>query len=295
MDNHQHQEQESSRKKNVVLGIAAIGILAIVITLSYYAIKKIQNHQFANNDTSQEVFEASPEDASQLQGFCTQSAKKIYAMKDVNAAVAEYKANIENCAEVYFAIDDHAEPGRFRREGMYGDFVIDLAHFLAETDRKAANDLLSYAKSLKDWDFYLGPVSCDAQHVIEAYQESLNSSEEKVCIKKDEFKQKLIPVLQSKNFSVLAKTLPSNEVVWLGQPESDVGCPEKLSSIVSILQKHLPGNIKVEESKMEMNESEDLFLSVRQGDEEKIIFVFRPNNDCLEIQSVLVPTIETAE
>lgn len=295
MDNHQNQEQDRNHKKNIVLGIASVGILAIVATLSYYAIKKIQAHQSLNGETGQEMFEASPEISSQAQTDCVQSAKKIYATKDILAALAEYKNNVENCREVYFAIDDRAEPGKFRREGMYGDFVIDLAHALAETDKKAANDIFNYAKSIKNWEFYLGPVSCDAHHVIEAYQESLNSVDEKVCIKKNEFQEKLIAPLQNKNFSILSKTLPFRNVIWLGQPESDVGCPEKLSSITTILQKHLAGNIKVEESKTEMNESEDLLLSVKQGNEEKIIFVFHPNNDCLEIQSVLVPMSETSE
>lgn len=293
MDNHQ--EKEQSQKKNIVLGLASIGILAIVIALSYYAIKRIQSHQSTNTEAGQEIFETTPEVSSLAQGDCVQSAKKIYSEKDINIAVAEYKANAENCREIYFAMDDRLPQSKFRKEGMYGDFAIDLAHVLAESDKQAANEILNFAKTLKNWEFYLGPVSCDAHHVVDAYQESLNANEEKICIKKNEYQEKLVVALQTKNFSVLSKTLPNKEVVWLGQPESDVGCPEKLSNIISLLQKQLKNTFKVEESKTEMNESEDLLLSIRQGNEEKIIFVFRPNNECLEIQSVLIPTAETSE
>lgn len=294
MDNHQHEEQ-SSKKKNVVFGIAAIGILAIVSIISYYAIKKIQNHSGLPMDIAQELFEDSPEASNQAQADCILSARKIYAISEVEAAFTEYKTHAENCREIYFAIDDNSGASKFRREGMYGDLIVDLALLAAETDKKVANEILDYGKSLKPWEFYLGPVSCDAHHVLDAYRESMNFAEEKICANAQDFKEKLIAPLQAKNFSILGKALSDKEVIWLGQPDSDVGCPEKLSTIISLLNKLLAGNIKVDESQNEMNETEDLMLSAHIGNEEKAIFVFRPIDGCLQTQSVLVPSVEPIE
>ena len=86
-----------------------------------------------------------------------------------------------------------------------------------------------------------------------------------------------------------------NEVVWLGMPESDVGCPEKISSVIQILKKLTPGPISVDSAATELNENNQLNLNIKLSDKENITFVLSSEQGCLKLNSVLVPNLETSE
>ena len=110
-----------------------------------------------------------------------------------------------------------------------------------------------------------------------------------------QYKEKLIPDLQKKNFNVLKSVLSNVDVVWMGQPESDVGCPEKISSVIDLLNKLLPTTVTVEDPKTEESDPQELSLALKNNGEEKVVLVFRAENQCLQIRSLLVPNLEVVE
>lgn len=292
MDNNQ-QDQQTSRKTKVIFALlSTIAVIAVVL-VGYVVLSKIKNQSvLAEDSASQEQFEGQPEISSNLQQECQQSAVKLTTLKKIEDIEQEYKDHAVNCREVYFAID-FLSP--FRREGMYPDLAVDIAHQAYKTDKPKAHEILNFAKTLKPWEFYLGPVSCDSHHVIDAYLESLDLPEDKVCIKLADYKTKLLPELQSKKFEIFQRMLSNTDTVWMGQPESDVGCPEKISSVIQIIKKLTEGNISIEEPKQESADAPDIFVSIKSNDTEKVGLVLKAENECLQIKSVLVPNLEVSE
>lgn len=291
MDNQQ--EQKSARKNKIIFaGLSAVAIIAVVV-IGYVVLSKIKNQSaLADDGASQEQFEGAPEISSNLQQECQQSAVKLTTFKNLKDLEEEFKAHAANCREVYFAID-FLSP--FRREGMYPDLSVDIAHRAYKEDAAKAHEILNFAKTLKPWEFYLGPVSCDSHHVIDAYMESLDLPQDKVCIKLADYKSKLHSELQNKNFDIFKKMLSNEDTVWMGQPESDVGCPEKISSVIEIVKKLTAGTITVDEPKQESPEATDIVVSIKDKELEKVGLVFKVENECLQIKSVLVPNLEVSE
>jgi hypothetical protein len=293
MDNNQQQEQAMSRKMKIIFAAASTVAVILVFAVGYILLSRIKaTDTLADAATSQEQFEGSPEISSNLQQECQQSAVKLTTLRKIEQLEAEFESHAANCRDVYFAIDFQSP---FRREGMYPDLAVDLAHQAFKEDKNKAHEILNFAKTLKAWDFYLGPVSCDSHHVIDAYIESLDLPTDKLCVKLSDYKTKLIPELQNKNFEILKRLLANDDTVWMGQPESDMGCPEKISSIVQIVKKLSEGNIKVEEPKLESDENTDIFISIKDKETEKVGLVFRSENECLQIKTVLVPNLEVSE
>lgn len=290
MDNQN--DQQVAKRKNIVFAATAGVALIIVAVVGYITLSKIKGEQGPSDSISQEQFQTTPEISTALQSECQDSAVKIASMSDIDDVFAEYKMHAEVCREVYFSID---RDSLFRKEGMYADLAVDFAHYAFKKDKNKAAEIFNFAKSLTPWEFYLGPVSCDSHHVLDAYIESLNLVDEKVCIKPTQFQEQLIPQLQAKKYNILKGMLAPQEVVWMGQPESDVGCPEKISAIIEVIKKLTPAETTVEVPKQEDTESNDLLLSIKSGGQDKVALVFRPENECLQLRSLLVPSLDVVE
>jgi hypothetical protein len=293
MDNNQQQEQAMSRKMKIIFAAASTVAVILVFTIGYILLSRIKNSDnVADAAASQEQFEGSPQISSNLQQECQQSAVKLTTLKKIEQLESEFEAHASNCRDVFFAIDFQSP---FRREGMYPDLAVDLAHQALKDDKNKAHEILNFAKTLKPWEFYLGPVSCDSHHVIDAYIESLDLPTDKLCVKLSDYKTKLIPELQNKNFEIFKKLLANDDTVWMGQPESDMGCPEKISSIIQIVKKLSDGPISIDEPKQVSDENTDVYISIKNKETEKVGLVFHSENECLQIKSILVPNLEVSE
>ncbi len=290
MDNQS--EEQVKKKKGLIFAVTASVAVVSVALIAYFTLSKIKNSQPVPSELSQEQFQTNPELSAVLQAECQESALKISKLGAISEIEPEFRAHAEACRDVYFSIDGDS---LFRKEGMYADLAIDLAHLALKENKNKALEIINFAKSLKPWEFYLGPVSCDSHHVIDAYLESMNLPLEKACIKLSDYKEKLIPELQNKKFSILKSMLSNSEVIWLGQPESDVGCPEKISSVIELADKLSTGSLSIEASKQSEDESPDLVVSLKITGDEKLALVFRPENECLQIRSLLVPNLDVVE
>ncbi len=285
-------DQQPSKKRNIIFIASSLAAVGVVVLIAVVTLGKIKSNSTGAAATSQEQFETTPELSLNLQKECQDSAVQISTLKNTQALMQEFKSHIDNCREIYFSLENESP---FRKEGMYADLSVDLAHFASKENKEKALEILNFAKSLKPWEFYLGPVSCDSHHVLDAYIESLNLPSEKSCITLEQYKEKLIPQLQNKNFSILKTMLSNAEVVWMGQPESDVGCPEKISSVIEVIEKLASGTITISEPTPEEAQQSDLVLSLKSNTQDKLALVFKPENSCLQIRSLLVPNLEVVE
>lgn len=290
-DDQQPEKKAPKQKNQIVFAISSFSALVIVGVIAFFALSKIKQNKDIAEGMSQDQFEGEVQISSQLQAECQGSAAKISKMQEASAMEAEYRQNAENCKDVYFALDVESS---IRKEGMYADIVVDIAKKLAITEKTKAIDLLKFARDIKTWDFYLGPTSCESQQVLDAYIESFSSAEEKSCVAGADVQSKLVPELTAKNFSYLSKLTPQNEVVWLGAPESDLGCPEKISSILEILKKLTTGAVTAEAALNE-NESNQMSVNLKLSDKETITLVLQGEPACLKLSSVLIPNPETTE
>ena len=290
MDNQQ--TEQAAKKRTLIFAAIAVSAVTLVAAIAFVILSKVKNQQENSVGVSQEQFQAAPELSAALQSECQESAAKLATLKSNDELEAEFKSHVTNCREVYFSIEAESA---FRKEGMYADLAVDLSHYFSKENKAKAMAMMNFAKSLKPWEFYLGPVSCDSHHVLDAYIESLNLPSEKTCISMAQYKEKLIPDLQKKNFNVLKSVLSNVDVVWMGQPESDVGCPEKISSVIDLLNKLLPTTVTVEDPKTEESDPQELSLALKNNGEEKVVLVFRAENQCLQIRSLLVPNLEVVE
>ncbi len=288
-------EKALKKRNQIIFAVSSFSALVIVGAIAFFGLSKIKALKVLSADDtgmSQDQFEGAVEISPQLQGECQNSANKLTTLNDTAAMEQEYRQFAENCKDVYITLDNVTH---FRKEGMYGDLVVDLAKEISKTDKTKAVALLIFARDIKSWDFYLGPVSCDSQHVLDAYIESYSLSENKTCYTKDDVSTKIASEVTSKNFSFLSKMVSQNEVVWLGMPESDVGCPEKISSVVEVLKKLTPGSITLDTSSVEPNENNQLSLNIKLSDKENITLVMGTGESCLSLNSVLVPNLEVSE
>ena len=110
-----------------------------------------------------------------------------------------------------------------------------------------------------------------------------------------DYKQKLFSELQNKNFSIFRNLISNEDVVWMGQPESDAGCPEKISTIIEVVKKLTAGLISIDDPKTDENNGTDFYVSIKSNQAEKVALVFRPEGDCLQLKSILVPNLEISE
>ncbi len=290
--NKNNQNPQSTKQKTIAFAASAVAAIIIVGLIAYVVLSKIKGDKSQPDVMSQEQFESSPVISSSLQSECQQSAVKLAQLKKIDDLEAEFKAHVENCREIYFSIDGES---KFRKEGMYADLAVDLAHYAYKENKAKSVEILNFAKTLKPWEFYLGPVSCDSHHVLDAYLESLELPNEKTCIRAADYKQKLFSELQNRNFSIFRSLISNQDVVWMGQPESDVGCPEKISTIIDVVKKLTEGPINIEEPKTDENNGTDFYVSIKSNQAEKVALVFRPEGDCLQLKSILVPNLEISE
>lgn len=292
MDNQNNQENQQSKGRNIVFAAVATVAVICVGFIGYFTLSKIKGEQVASEVMSQEQFESSPVISSNIQSECQQSAVKLTQLKKIDELMAEFKMHVENCREVYFSVDGDS---KFRKEGMYADLAIDLSHYAYKDDKAKSIEILNFAKTLKPWEINLGPVSCDSHDVINAYLESLQLTAEKTCIKASDYKKKLLTEIENKNFNIFRSLISNQDVVWMGQPESDVGCPEKISTIIEVIKKLTQGSIQIEDPKTDENNGNDFYISIKSNNTEKVALVFQPEKECLQLRSVLIPNLEISE
>ena len=289
--NSNQEQKEAEKRKKILLAAIAIVFFAVLVTGAYFLLNKIRNEK-AVSQASQEQFVGGAETSQQLQAECQKSAIEISTNPNLDTAIAEYKKHVESCREVYFTIEKKSS--EIRNEGMYPDLVVDIANLAAKKDKSKALEFLNFAKSIGTWEFYMGPVVCDSKRVVEAVIESLGLPDEKICIKRTNFKKDLLPALQNRNFEIFAKLLPNYKAAWLGLPDSDIGCPEKLSSLIKIAQNATAGTVAGEEDQRNL-ESQDVSVVFKSKTEDKLIVQFALINECLELKAVLVPGLQTNE
>lgn len=296
-----NEEEVSKKRRNLYIYVGiSFAALIIVGAISFFTLMKLKQSQ-SGELAGQEQFEGTTQISSQLQAECQNAAAKIIKSKDLDYIQAEYKQNAENCKDVYFALDsgkDEAgvEANAFRKEGMFADLVVDIAKLLAEKELPKSLELLQFSRQIKSWDFYLGPVSCDSQHVLDAYIESFQKTTENECIPPTELQNRFAKELINKNYQFLYKFIKNKDVIWLGVPESDIGCPEKIASIIKTLEKLITGPVNVEQTSSSSDQehpSENLV--VKLSDKENIVFVFNHENNCAKLSSVLIPNVEVSE
>ncbi|MEQ1723496.1 MAG: hypothetical protein ABL930_09995 [Pseudobdellovibrio sp.] len=284
-------DKTKSRKKTVAVVVVSVLSLAIVGYFAYSTLTKIKAQQ-SSKEASQEQFVGAAQISETLLAECQKSADKIVSTKDVEVMIAEYKKNADNCREVYFSIESK---NKFRSEGMYPEIVVDIASEMAKTNTDKAREILNFAKTLSQWEFSMGPVSCNSKSVIDAYIESYSSQSEKTCFKVSEYKEKLFAELKNRNFSIFTTSRSLGQVASLGTPDSEVGCPEKISTIIKLAQSATSKDIKLEEEKIEGNESNGVSFIYKTSTEDKLILQFTPINECFELQSVFIPNLQTNE
>lgn len=280
-----------SKWKKASFAVAAVALIALVGFFSYKTLYglKLQEDLRENN---QEQFAGGAQISEQLQAECQKSVEKISSLSDVQPMFSEYKKNVENCREVYF---NSEKKSKIRNEGMYPDIVVDIAMYAAKTNKPMALEILSYAKSINPWEFYMGPIVCNSLATIEAYFESLSVNEDKICFKTQAEREKLFSAIKNKNFSVLSSSLGSDRVVSVGSPESEEGCPEKISTITKFIQEATSGNVSVDEELVKNSENDAINFIFKTQSADKVILEFAAVNECLQLQTVLIPDQPTNE
>ena len=252
------------------------------------------NEMRAADSGNQEQFQGQAQSSEQLQAECQHSARAMSEEVDVARAFNEFKKNAESCLDVYVTLEDDNK--LLRNEGMYADLSADLIKAAYKTDKKLAFEILAFAKQLPAWEFYNGPVVCPSARVLEAFEQSLKSTEEKICVKPDEYKTKVVPELKAKNFDFLLRLVPHAEVVWLGTSESDSGCPKKFDEIIKLIAESAGAGVELreEERANEMNQLSAVFGD--KTDNDKVILQFSNETDgCIRFESVLVQNLQTNE
>ncbi len=287
----QPDKPKESTAKKAALGIAAIAVIASVGYFSYRTLAGIKAKE-GQSESTQEQFAGGAQISEQLQLECQKSVEKISVLHDAQAMFSEYKKNVENCREVYFRAE---KKSKIRSEGTYPDIVVDIAALAARTDRTKALEILSFAKTINPWEFYMGPIVCNSLATIEAYFESLSLAENKICFKVSSDKEKLFTEIKNKNFSVLSKSLSNDRVVSVGSPESEEGCPEKISIITKLVQDAAVGNVEVSEEEVKNSENNAVNFVFKTKEEDKLILEFAAVNDCLQLHTVLLPDQPTNE
>lgn len=273
------------------MAVAAIAAITVVGYFSYRTLSGLKAQE-GQRESTQEQFAGGAQISEQLQFECQKSVEKISTFSDPQKMFSEYKQNVENCREVYFTTE---KKSKIRSEGAYPDIIVDIAALAARTDKTKALEFLTYAKTINPWEFYMGPIVCNSLATIEAYFESLSLDENKLCFKAASDKEKLFSEIKNKNFSVLSKSLSNDRVVSVGSPESEEGCPEKISTITKLVQEAANGNVEVNEEQVKNSENNAINFVFKTKEEDRVILEFAAVNDCLQLQSVLLPDQPTNE
>lgn len=291
MENKQPEKNSNSNKRKAAFTVIAISFISVLGFFAYRTLSGIKSKEDLR-ESNQEQFAGGAQISEQLQAECQKSVEKLSSLSDAQSMFSEYRQNVENCREVYFSSEQKTN---IRNEGMYPDVVVDIAAFAAKTSRPLALEVLQYAKSINPWEFYMGPIVCNSLATIEAYIESLTLDEERICFKPATDKEKLISEIRSKNFSIISKTLSHDRVISVGSPESEEGCPEKVSSIIKLVQEATSGNLSVDEEQIENSRGGAVNFVFKSKSEDKIILEFAAFNDCLQLHTILIPAQTTNE
>jgi hypothetical protein len=289
----QSEPGQPNKNKTITVIVISLIVFAVVLVISMLILSKINEKQ-DSDPGSQEQFQGQAQSSEQLQSECQLSARSMADESNIQRAFKEFKKNAEACLDVYVTLDEKKK--EFRSEGMYADLSADLIKAAFKTDKKLALEILLFSKQLPEWEFYNGPVVCPSTKVLEAYEQSLKSPPDKLCIKPDEYKSKVVPELRAKNFDFLFRMVPAGEVVWIGTSEGDSGCPKKFDEIMKLLIQSAGAGVELreEERANEMNQLSAVFGDKSNTD--KVILQFSTNAEsCLRFESVLVQNSQTNE
>lgn len=270
-------------KKNQIIIFGAI-VFAITAALLFVLVKIKKNEE--KGFSTQEQFSGSTQISEQLQAECQRSVEKLNDTTDILELANEFMKNAQNCKEVYF----YVESGKYRPEGMYPDLVTDIASEIAKKNKEKALEILKFSLGIGDWEYYMGPITCNSKSVIEAYIEALVNEEEHICFDEKNGKAQLLNELNNKNFSILAKSLRQDSVVSAGTIEAGLGCPDKISNIIRFIQKSTEGSLSIQ-TEEEGSESKTINFIFKTANEDKLVLEFSSENSCLQLRNVLVPSV----
>lgn len=287
------QEQNKLSRNQFIKLVSGIIIIVIIVAAASFKILQSIKQNRPQTTAPQEQFSGQAESSQQLQNECQNSAQNLIKKTSTQEAFEEYKRHAENCREVYFSVE---QQGSFRNEGMYPDLILDLVSTAALTDRNFALQMLQFAQGLPAWQLYMGPIICESKSVLLAYEESLNSKVNFICIKSSEINSQLEVLLKNKNFNSLAQLLPPNKVAWLGSPEADIGCPEKFSTIVKAAQKATEGSFQLQPRATNNSEINNMsFVYKNQKDDDGLVLEFSLAKECVQFKAALIPGLQANE
>lgn len=286
-------QPEKPKRKNLkkaALLLAALAMVSLVGYFSYRTLSGLKSKE-SQRENTQEQFAGGAQISEQLQSECQKSVEKISSLSEAQLMFSEYKQNVENCREVYF---NTVKKSKIRNEGMYPDIIVDMAIYAGHSNKPLALEMLNYVKGINPWEFYMGPIVCNSKATIEAYIESLSLDDNKICYKAAD-KERLSLDIKNKAFSILAKSLSNDRVVSIGSPESEEGCPEKISTITKLVQEAAADSMSVEEEQVKDSSTSAINFVFKSKTEDKVILEFAAVNECLQLQSVLISDLPTNE
>lgn len=296
-------KKNRKKKRDTVILAGVTLIMLFLVFILYKSWLQVGEKQKSLNDSAQEEFVGDVQVSESLQADCQRSAEKIALLEksgNVTAMFAEYQLNANNCKQAYFSFEKKIRQKNTKNEeigaevnveGVYPNLAIDIALVAAQSNKMKAIEILNFAKSIGSWNFDIGPIACESKTVIEAYLESLNLPDEKICFKKDLDTEKLISALKDGNFSVLSSSLQNTRVVYLGLINSDVGCPEKISSAIRFIQKTIGPDYNVVEAQQNIeqhNVTNFIFKTTGLEPEDKLTLVFDTIEECMQLKYILV-------
>lgn len=287
------ESKQKDKKKLLIMTLVALGAFALITTGGAMILSKIKDKSSAADAAgSQEQFAGQAETSQQLQSECQTSANEISQSEDdIAAAVDEFKKHVDNCREVYFASEEKTQ---YRNEGMYPDLGIDILTRLAATDKARALEFMAYLKKLQPWQFYMGPIVCDSNNVLNAYEESLKNDEPRVCVKFEEFNDKIYNELKNKNFSILSSTLSMSSVAWLGTGNTDLGCPQRISAIIKTVQTSA-GSSQIRPIQQKQESTGLNVVFGESSEDDKVVLEFGEVNGCFQLKSAAISGLQSNE
>lgn len=256
----------------------------IVIAMIYFF--NPSQLKYTSASPSQEFFQGPAELSAAVQNTCVEEAEKIIKTKNCEGMASLFFAQAENCLQVMVQVESDQKSF----EGYFADLSFEIEScYRLENKTPEAIEFLKNLNKTYQWDVYMGPVSCDSKSVIAARLDSYVDKTFK-CFKKNQVPE-LIQEMKSKNFSVLKSLVPVGGIVHQGVLETDVSCPEPLSSMIKTIEKNLSTGFDVSDQQKENASDTDLYLELTKQSQRvmNLHFKIRPD-ECLEFDGLLAPS-----